>query len=183
MNCQDDDEDIPAEVDFSGGMRGRHAARCREGSILREREPLARNTVGATLRSRRSKRIHQCVHTVFEPRVPSLVDAFEPHLSPRDIRSSPDGSGFFVADMKADGVHVIDPVSYRRVGFIHTGKATHGLYPSRDGRLLYVTNRGWNTLESGRNCRRINGVVKDGKAIDLTKLPAAPVISTLKTIP
>jgi YVTN family beta-propeller protein len=68
---------------------------------------------------------------------------------PQDIRSSADGRRFFVADMKADGVHVIDPVAFQRVGFIHTGKGAHGLYPSRDGRLLYVTNRGWNTLRAG----------------------------------
>jgi YVTN family beta-propeller protein len=70
---------------------------------------------------------------------------------PQDIRSSPDGSVFFVADMKANGVHIIDPVSFRRVGFIHTGVGTHGLYPSRDGRLLYATNRGWNTLMAKRD--------------------------------
>jgi YVTN family beta-propeller protein len=70
---------------------------------------------------------------------------------PQDVRSAPDGSVFFVADMKADGVHVIDPVSFRRIGFIHTGRGAHGLYPSRDGRLLYVTNRGWNTLKAGRH--------------------------------
>jgi YVTN family beta-propeller protein len=69
---------------------------------------------------------------------------------PQDIRSSPDGRVFFVADMKADGVHLIDPVSFKRIGFIHTGKGAHGLYPSRDGRLLYVTNRGWNTVRAGR---------------------------------
>ena len=68
---------------------------------------------------------------------------------PQDIRSSPDGRTFFVADMKQDGVHVIDPDSLRWTGFIPTGKGTHGLYPSRDGRLLYVTNRGWNTLKAG----------------------------------
>ena len=70
---------------------------------------------------------------------------------PQDIRSSPDGSVFFVADMKADGVHVIDPVSFRRIGFIATGKGTHGLYPSRDGKWLYATNRGWNTLKAKRD--------------------------------
>ena len=68
---------------------------------------------------------------------------------PQDIRSSPDGRIFFVADMKADGVHLIDPIAFARIGFIHTGRGAHGLYPSRDGRLLYVTNRGWNTLKAG----------------------------------
>jgi YVTN family beta-propeller protein len=69
---------------------------------------------------------------------------------PQDVRSSPDGSVFYVADMKRDGVHLIDPVGFRRIGFIQTGKGAHGLYPSRDGRSLYVTNRGWNTLKAGR---------------------------------
>ncbi len=70
---------------------------------------------------------------------------------PQDIRSSPDGSVFFVADMKADGVRIVDPLNLTQVGFLHTGIGTHGIYPSRDGRLLYVTNRGWNTLEAGRH--------------------------------
>lgn len=70
---------------------------------------------------------------------------------PQDVRSSPDGTAFFVADMKADGVRIIDPIAFREIGFIPTGKGTHGLYPSRDGRLLYATNRGWNTLRAGSN--------------------------------
>jgi YVTN family beta-propeller protein len=74
----------------------------------------------------------------------------EPSM-PQDVRSSRDGSTFFVADMKADGVDVIDPVKFQRIGFIRTGKGTHGIYPSRDGRFLYVTNRGWNTLKAGRH--------------------------------
>jgi len=68
---------------------------------------------------------------------------------PQDIRSSPSGDVFFVADMKADGVRVIDPDKLVELGFVHTGKGAHGLYPSRDGHLLYVTNRGWNTLKAG----------------------------------
>ena len=70
---------------------------------------------------------------------------------PQDIRSSPDGKLFYVADMKGNGVHVIDPVGFESLGFIPTGIGTHGLYPSRDGRSLYVTNRGWNTLLAGRH--------------------------------
>ena len=70
---------------------------------------------------------------------------------PQDIRSSADGSKFYVADMKADGVYVIDPQKFERIGFIPTGKGTHGIYPSRDGKDLYVTNRGWNTIAGGRH--------------------------------
>jgi YVTN family beta-propeller protein len=61
---------------------------------------------------------------------------------PQDIRISPDGKVFFVADMHADGVFVIDGETFKEIGFIETGKGTHGLYPSRDGKKLYVANRG-----------------------------------------
>jgi YVTN family beta-propeller protein len=61
---------------------------------------------------------------------------------PQDIRSSPDGKVFYVADMHADGVFVIDGDDFAEIGFIATGIGTHGLYPSRDGRKLYVANRG-----------------------------------------
>jgi YVTN family beta-propeller protein len=61
---------------------------------------------------------------------------------PQDIRISPDGKLFYIADMWADGVFLVDGASFTRVGFIHTGTGTHGLYPSRDGTLLYVSNRG-----------------------------------------
>lgn len=61
---------------------------------------------------------------------------------PQDVRISPDGKVFFVADMHADGVFVIDGETFKEIGFIETGKGTHGLYPSRDGKKLYVANRG-----------------------------------------
>ena len=70
---------------------------------------------------------------------------------PQDIRSSADGSKFYVADMKEDGVFVIDPQKFERIGFVTTGKGAHGIYPSRDGKDLYVTNRGWNTIAGGRH--------------------------------
>jgi YVTN family beta-propeller protein len=61
---------------------------------------------------------------------------------PQDIRSSPDGSAYFVADMKAGGVFVVDGATFTETAFIKTGIGTHGLYPSRDGTKLYVANRG-----------------------------------------
>ncbi|HSD41331.1 MAG TPA: YncE family protein [Burkholderiales bacterium] len=61
---------------------------------------------------------------------------------PQDIRISPDGSVFYVADMHTDGVHLIDGDKFVEVGYIKTGVGTHGLYPSRDGTKLYVANRG-----------------------------------------
>src|SRR5436309_1529126 len=70
---------------------------------------------------------------------------------PQDIRSRADGRVFYVADMRANGVYLVDPDAFRRIGFVATGKGTHGIYPSRDGRQLYVTNRGWNTTAGGRH--------------------------------
>ena len=61
---------------------------------------------------------------------------------PQDIRVSPDGSTFYVAEMMRGGVYTIDPYSFTETGFIPTGIGTHGLYPSRDGTKLYVANRG-----------------------------------------
>jgi len=61
---------------------------------------------------------------------------------PQDIRSEPDGRLFYVANMMTDGVHLIDGDSFKEVGFIPTGIGAHGLYPSRDGTKLYVSNRG-----------------------------------------
>jgi YVTN family beta-propeller protein len=63
---------------------------------------------------------------------------------PQDVRFSPDGRTLYVADMMADGVHVVDPERFRQTGFVKTGVGAHGLYPSRDGRRLYVANRGSN---------------------------------------
>lgn len=65
---------------------------------------------------------------------------------PQDVRSSPNGKVFYVADMMADGVHLVDPYELKQIGFIPTGIGAHGLYPSRDGKKLYVANRGSNQI-------------------------------------
>jgi YVTN family beta-propeller protein len=63
-------------------------------------------------------------------------------LMPQDVRSSPDGKVFYVADMMANGVHEIDPYTFKKIGFLATGKGTHGFFISRDAKYLYVSNRG-----------------------------------------
>lgn len=65
-----------------------------------------------------------------------------PKGMPQDCRLSPDGKVFYVANMDADGVHLIDGDGFRQIQFIKTGKGAHGLYFSRDSKYLYVTNRG-----------------------------------------
>jgi DNA-binding beta-propeller fold protein YncE len=61
---------------------------------------------------------------------------------PQDIRLSPDGRIFYLADMGVDRVRMIAGDQFRLVGAIATPKQPHGLYPSRDGRFLYVSDRG-----------------------------------------
>ncbi|HXG52778.1 MAG TPA: beta-propeller fold lactonase family protein [candidate division Zixibacteria bacterium] len=61
---------------------------------------------------------------------------------PQDIRLSPDGRLFYVADMKADGLFVVDGDRLVEVGFVETGVGAHGLAVSRDGTKLFVANRG-----------------------------------------
>lgn len=70
---------------------------------------------------------------------------------PQDIRVSPDGKRFYIADMEADGVHVVDGDAFKEIGFIATGVAAHGLYPSRDGKSLYVANRGSHKIHGSRH--------------------------------
>jgi len=61
---------------------------------------------------------------------------------PQDIRISPDGKVFYVADMRSGGVFVVDGERFVELAFIATGMGAHGLYPSRDAKRLYVANRG-----------------------------------------
>ncbi len=64
-----------------------------------------------------------------------------PGASPQDVKLSPDGKVFYVADLHLNGVWIVDAVRLRKLGFIPTGPAAHGLYVSRDSHYLYVSNR------------------------------------------
>lgn len=66
--------------------------------------------------------------------------------SPQDVKLSPDGRTFFVANRYlprrgTSGVQLIDAQSLKLVGFIRTRADAHGLYVSRDTGDLYVSNR------------------------------------------
>jgi YVTN family beta-propeller protein len=65
---------------------------------------------------------------------------------PQDVRLSPDGRTFYVADLAAGGVWKVDGGRLKVEGFVRTGAGTHGLYPSRDGKDLYVANRSAGTV-------------------------------------
>ena len=62
--------------------------------------------------------------------------------APQDVKLSQDGKVFYVADMSSNGVWLLDGDAFRVLRFMPTGRGAHGLYPSRDARYLYVTNRG-----------------------------------------
>lgn len=65
---------------------------------------------------------------------------------PQDVKISPDGKKFYIADMMADGVWVLDGDKFTQPTLLHTGKGTHGLYVSRDSREMYISNRGEGTI-------------------------------------
>jgi DNA-binding beta-propeller fold protein YncE len=66
---------------------------------------------------------------------------------PQDVRLSPDGTTFYIADMMHDGVFLLDGDRFRLKGFIHTGIGTHGLVVGRDATKLYIANRGSHVVE------------------------------------
>src|SRR5215475_595610 len=77
---------------------------------------------------------------------------------PQDVRLSPDGKVFYVADMRAHGVYLIDGESFTVLDFLPTGKGAHGLNVSRDSKVLYVSNRGGGSPDMG-------GLSVDGKIL------------------
>jgi YVTN family beta-propeller protein len=102
---------------------------------------------------------------------------------PQDVKLSPDGKVFYVADMMANGLWTVDGNRFRVTGFIHTGRGTHGLYPSRDSRFLYATNRQEGTISvlsfatrkvvekwtiPGGGSPDMGGVSADGKVLWVT---------------
>lgn len=60
---------------------------------------------------------------------------------PQDVKLSPDGKVFYVADQYAGGLWEVDGGTFKVIGFLSTGAGAHGLYPSRDAKDLYVSNR------------------------------------------
>lgn len=67
-----------------------------------------------------------------------------PTAKPQDVKLAPDGRRFFVADL-AGGVWIVNARTLRR-RFQATGAGAHGIYVSRNSRVLYVSNRGEGTI-------------------------------------
>lgn len=64
-----------------------------------------------------------------------------PADKPQDVKLSPDGRTFFVADMEAGGVHTLDALTFDHTGFVPTGPGAHGLHITRDSKQMLITNR------------------------------------------
>jgi len=60
---------------------------------------------------------------------------------PQDVRLTPDGTRFLVADMLRNGIWVVNAKSQDVERFIPTGQGAHGIYPDRPARRIFVTNR------------------------------------------
>ncbi|MET9450067.1 YncE family protein [Streptomyces cinerochromogenes] len=65
---------------------------------------------------------------------------------PQDVKIAPDGKLFYIADMMAHGVWILDGDRFTRPRLLATGKGAHGLYVSRDSREMYISNRGEGTI-------------------------------------
>ncbi len=105
------------------------------------------------------------------------------HPMPQDIKISPDGRTWYVADMQTGGLWVLNGDTFSPPTFVPTGDGAHGLYPSRDSRYLYVANRGEGTISllafaTGKVARKwklpghaspdMGGVSADGKVLWLS---------------
>lgn len=62
-------------------------------------------------------------------------------MGPQDVKLSPDGKYFFVADSDSNGVWQIDADTIKVIRHIATGGGAHGLYLNRAATIMYVTNR------------------------------------------
>ncbi|MEV5977043.1 PQQ-binding-like beta-propeller repeat protein [Streptomyces sp. NPDC052114] len=65
---------------------------------------------------------------------------------PQDVKMSPDGKTFYIADMMAHGMWVLDGEKFTTPKLLPTGKGCHGLYVSRDSKEMYISNRGEGTI-------------------------------------
>lgn len=102
---------------------------------------------------------------------------------PQDVKISPDGRTWYIADMESDGVWVLNGDAFTRPRLLPTGQGAHGLYVSRDSRSMYITNRGEGTISvlsfaTGKLVERwrlpgggspdMGGVSADGKVLWLS---------------
>lgn len=74
-------------------------------------------------------------------KVTTLKKQTDMNPMPQDIKISPDGKTFYIADMASHGVWIMPANNFGHLTFMHTGKGAHGLYVTRDAKTLLITNR------------------------------------------
>jgi YVTN family beta-propeller protein len=89
-----------------------------------------------------SHRVLGVIHFDPTPTAPRADPMTMGRSVPQDVRLSPDGTTFYVADMGTNELRLIDARTFKQVGVIGTPRMPHGLYPSRDGKHLYISDRG-----------------------------------------
>ena len=82
---------------------------------------------------------------------------------PQDIKISPDGKTFYIADMASNGVWIMPAHSFGKFTFLKTGLGAHGLYVTRDSKTMLISNRNEGTISVLR--------FSDNKLIDTWKIP------------
>lgn len=102
---------------------------------------------------------------------------------PQDVKISPDGRTWYIADMAANGVWTMNGDAFSTPKLLPTGAGAHGLYVSRDSRSLYISNRGEGSVSlldfatgkltakwhiDGGGSPDMGGVSADGKVLWLT---------------
>lgn len=112
--------------------------------------------------------------------------------APRQVRISPDGRLFYVADAARGGLWLVDADRFVTTGFVPTGAGAHGMLPSRDGTALYVANRRGGSVSvvahatrrvvrtwrlPGRAAPDIGGVSADGAVLWLADRRARAVLA------
>jgi DNA-binding beta-propeller fold protein YncE len=87
---------------------------------------------------------------------------------PRDVKLSPDGEVFYVADLNLGGVWLVDGEKLETTDFLPTGAGAHGLYTSLsgDGSTLWLTSR------YGSEICAID--VRSGQTLATVRVGAAP---------
>jgi YVTN family beta-propeller protein len=82
---------------------------------------------------------------------------------PQDVKISPDGSTFYIADMTSDGVWMMKSDAFGKFTFMKVGAASHGLYVTRDSQFMVITNRGEGSISLLR--------FSDNKLVAKIKIP------------
>ena len=87
-------------------------------------------------------RVLGVLHLDPHPTAPHASPTTMGRSMPQDVRLSPDGTTFYVADMGTNELRLIDARTFEQRRVIGLPEMPHGLYPSRDGTRLYISDRG-----------------------------------------